>query len=89
MENSHGKLQPVTSFILHRGDIGVTLLIRNFLPIVGMVRTTFPIFKLYNIVVFPAQSNPIIRILTSFELKSFLKIPLLAVASTLPEFPMI
>ena len=37
-------------------------------------------------VVFPAQSNPIIRILTSLLWKSFLNSPVL-LASALPELP--
>ena len=36
------------------------------IPIVGIVVTISPSFSLYKIVVFPAASNPTIRILISF-----------------------
>ena len=56
------------------------------LPIVGIVVTISPNLSLYNIVVFPAASNPTINILISFLpnrlLNKFAKaFPILAVES--------
>lgn len=42
------------------------LSIAEHLPTVGMVWTYSPSFNLYNMVVFPAESRPIIRSRTGF-----------------------